>query len=877
MRPIKLTMGAFGSYAGVETLDFAGLGGGGLYLITGETGSGKTTLFDAISFALFGEASGSGRDKYQMLRSDFAGEGAKTFVEFDFAAGNGVYRVRREIKKTGQDVRLELPGGAFLVGANGVKDKIAELVGLNREQFAQIVMLAQNDFLRFLQSGTDKRVDILRTIFNTGALKKFQEDIKSHAKKLDEGLTAVRRDFERYGVDPYRRDERFAQWEAQIEADAAALAGYEGRLAEYAGKKTAVDREIAVAGELEKRFSALVAARAAFESHCAKADEMGRLAGKRACGETALRQIKPAADRAAEAARTYGAARASLADARAVAAAAEAEFASAKKALSELPPIEDVRNGVDKIRREWEAESANFEKLKILRTEYVAIDKKRQSLKTLRSEFENLNAEYKRLDDEYKSLNESFLRGQAGIIAAELTEGAPCPVCGSVEHPAPAKLTDGGVTEAGLKRAKESVDRAQNGRGQKSDECSRLKSEIDTRESRFVEDLSALVPNVNSNTAYGALKDTFTRARELANELAVSKLNAERNLTELAAKRDKAAKRNVDAEASYKSAMTLVGEREARECEQKSVCEQAGKDYVNSLSINGFKDETEYVAVLVTEETLSDMVKRLADYEKVGEQLKRDINRLEAETAGKEKPDMGQLTIENNKIMSATDELNRSRDEIRVRSEQTKRALDELRRSAEAFVKIDREYAAAKQLSDTANGRLDFEAYAQAAYFDRVLRAANLRLSVMSQGRYTLLRKTEGADKRVKTGLDLEAFDAYTGKRRGANSLSGGESFMASLSLALGLSDVVQQSAGGVRLDAMFIDEGFGTLDAEVLELAVRTLSDMAGDGRIIGIISHVAELRERVERQVRVEKTTRGSRISQTVQVPRRVGAPGF
>jgi len=170
---------------------------------------------------------------------------------------------------------------------------------------------------------------------------------------------------------------------------------------------------------------------------------------------------------------------------------------------------------------------------------------------------------------------------------------------------------------------------------------------------------------------------------------------------------------------------------------------------------------------------------------------------------------------------------------------------------------------ASTQTQANVNELTNHETYAQVAYFDRVLGAANLRLGLMSQSRYKLLRKTESGDKRLKTGLDLEVSDAYTGKHRDAKSLSGGESFMASLSLALGLSDIVQQTSGGVRLDAMFIDEGFGTLDAEVLELAVRTLSNMTESGRIIGIISHVAELRERIEKQVRVEKTMRGSRIS--------------
>ncbi|MDR3209235.1 MAG: SMC family ATPase, partial [Oscillospiraceae bacterium] len=237
--------------------------------------------------------------------------------------------------------------------------------------------------------------------------------------------------------------------------------------------------------------------------------------------------------------------------------------------------------------------------------------------------------------------------------------------------------------------------------------------------------------------------------------------------------------------------------------------------------------------------------------------------RLTEETDDKAKPDLPQLTSAAAMLASATEELRELRDAVKSRLETTRRVLKELQTSAARYEKLERRYAAVKQLSDTANGKLDFETYAQMAYFERVLRAANLRLKLMSQNRYTLLRKTGSGDKRKQTGLEIEVLDTYTGKVRSANSLSGGESFMASLSLALGLSDVVQQTAGGIRLDAMFIDEGFGSLDPEVLELAVRTLSDMSSGGRIIGIISHIAELRERIDRQIRVVKSPAGSTVS--------------
>jgi len=219
MKPLKLTMSAFGSYADVQEVDFTRLGAVGLYLITGETGSGKTTIFDAISFALFGKASGTARDDYSMLRSDFAAERAKTFVELDFVSGSGHYSISRTIKKTGQDVVLILPDGTSISGDRNIKPKITEITGLDRDQFAQIVMIAQNDFLRFLQSNTDERLKILRRIFGTEALRQFQERLKSLVKQESDNRALLLHDFERHGVDVYKRHGIFAEWESQIESD----------------------------------------------------------------------------------------------------------------------------------------------------------------------------------------------------------------------------------------------------------------------------------------------------------------------------------------------------------------------------------------------------------------------------------------------------------------------------------------------------------------------------------------------------------------------------------------------------------------------------------------------------------------------------------
>ncbi|GHV53948.1 hypothetical protein FACS1894206_05690 [Deltaproteobacteria bacterium] len=862
MKPLKLTMSAFGSYAGVETLDFTALGANDLYLITGETGAGKTTIFDAISFALFGEASGQARDKYQMLRSDFADEKARTYVELAFVSGDNPYHIRRAIKKNGQDVVLTLRDGTTMSGDRNVKDKIAEIVGLDRDQFAQIVMIAQNDFLRFLQSGTDERVKILRRIFNTGALKDFQESLKSRARQLGDELDMVKRDFDRHGLDPYKRDEKFAEWETQNETDKAALGEADKQLSAFDKARTDLAAKIAVAEELVKRFTDLDATRAAIIAHSAQADNIRALSERRERGETALHKIKPLADKASETERQYATAQVELTKAKSDAECAFTELEASKKALAVLPPIADAWSAFEQVKRQYEQNAEKLAELTALQWDYGVITTKRAALGALQFAFEALNAAFNTADSKYKAVNEAFLSGQAGILARSLADGEPCPVCGATEHPAPAKLSGDDVTEAQLKKSKDIVETAQGKRAGKAAECAALQAEIAALTGRFIADLSAHVPNVAEDTAGALLFDALAQAQSTVNALTSRKEIDERNLTELLANWENATKRNTNADAAHKSSLTLVTERAARERAQQMLRNEAQSACADAMNNNGFADEAAHASALVTEEELAAMTKQLTDYEKKGEQLKRDIARLERETADKAKPDGENLAAESDAIKTAAAGLREKRDGIRSRVEQTERMLKELRRSAEQFVKWEKLYAAVKQLSDTANGKLDFETYAQTAYFERVLRAANQRLKMMSRSRYALLRKTESDDGRKRAGLELEVLDAYTGKARSANSLSGGESFMASLSLALGLSDVVQQSAGGIRLDAMFIDEGFGALDAEVLELAVRTLSDTAGGNRSIGIISHVAELRERIDKQVRVEKTTAGSRI---------------
>ena len=1007
MKPLKLTMNAFGSYADLQTIDFTALGTNGLYLITGETGSGKTTIFDAISFALFGRASGSSRGDYSMLRSDFADNKDKTFVKLNFVSGNATYGIERSIKKTGQDVALLLPDGTTVSGDRNVKSKIGEIVGLDREQFAQIVMIAQNDFLRFLQSGTDDRLKILRRIFGTETLKNFQEQLKTRAKQEKEKRDLIVHDFNRYDVDVYKRDEQFAEWETQIKTDRTNLAEVDKGIAQYDKVKQDLAAKLAIAENLSGKFSDLASTRVLQEKHESRANEIETCKKRAALGETALRKVKPLADEATRTEASHANAQANLVVAKkqevdalreleqaedsvkklpplaeaqvafatlskkwetvteqlkkltvlqknhdevtnrqTVLSSTQEELAAVCKVLGELPSIDDKQIILEQLTQELTGNEDAYAKLCALQADLGIINEKQNALSKMQSEFEALNIGFANADDKYRSLEDAFFRSQAGILAGGLTDGKPCPVCGSTVHPNPATLSDGKVTEAELRKTKDARDTAQNKREKKSLECGNAKTEIDTMSSRFVADLavhipeptlatagtqlveitdtvktkgaeltkkktvteksfaelktkfqnatnkhnelspkatslqseidtlvrrftndfSEFVPNTEWETSKTELAQLLDKTRKQAESLTADKQTTEQSLADLTANWETASKRKAAAESAHKSSQTLVVERGTNEQEASRLCVDAQAKYEEALRTYGFPGKTEYTAALITENELAEMSKLLTDYEKDGEQFARDIKRLENETAGKERPDLENLKLEAEAANVESSALGKRREEIMSQLDRTETKLKELRQAAIDFEKADKSYAAVKQLSDTASGKLDFETYAQMAYFERVLMAANQRLKVMSQNRYTLLRKSESSDGRLKTGLEIEAFDAYTGKARSANSLSGGESFMASLSLALGLSDVVQQSAGGICLDAMFIDEGFGTLDTETLDIAIKTLSEMAGTDRIIGIISHVTELRERVDRQIQIEKTTSGSRITMLV-----------
>ena len=763
MKPLNLGISAFGPYADYQTLDFTKLGENGLFLITGETGAGKTSIFDAISFALYGRASGDSRDNYHRLRSDFAKEKDKTFVELEFLAGGETYKIKRTIKKRGQDVELSLPDSTILTGDGNTKQKISEIIGLDREQFKQIVMIAQNDFLRFLNSDTEERAKVLRRIFNTGDLRLFQEQLKQMLKEENDKRSLILHEFKRHEADAYNSAEIFKDYEQQINE-----------------KKTnlgEINKVLAELGQEKQRLAIAIANKEAVKSARQALDEANSRLGR-----------------------------------------ANAALAGTAKAIEALPKYEQKQEEYNDILKQYKEAAENQKNLADILSGRKEIFNKQALLIKAQRNFEQMTDEYKEATELYLRAEEIFLRNQAGIIAKDLSPGKPCPVCGSTNHPNPAMQPAEHFSEAEIKSMRDKRDKKGAKRDAIYSECRALKTETDTLLNFFAEDIIKLFPEVKLEAAM----KRFTK-----------------DLTETA---------------SGSSAL-LAGEKLNLMLKEKN-------DFIANINIEFAKKDLEALAnswEFYKKKKAKDEVELAASKTLVNE---RDKNIAKLLTEGRFVPNPEDLHKQEEILDSKIKGLNAERDKAGLKLNSLEKALNELQTAAKKLFETEERYKSIKQLSDTANGKLDFETFAQIIYFDRILRAANLRLRLMSQGRYTLIRKEGAEDARKKSGLDIEVLDSYTQKIRMASSLSGGEAFMASLSLALGLSDIVQQNAGGVYLDAMFVDEGFGSLDADVLELAIKTLLEMTGGKRIIGIISHISELHERIDKQIKVEKSMRGSRV---------------
>ncbi len=916
MRPLKLTMSAFGCYADKQTVDFQTLGNEGLYLITGDTGAGKTTIFDAITFALYGETSGDNR-KAEMLRSKYAQENAETYVELSFQYHDKVYLIKRNpayvrAKQRGEgtteekaDAELHLPDDRIVTKLREVNTKVEEILGINREQFVQIAMIAQGEFLKVLHASTEDRIEIFRKIFYTDAYKTFQDRVKKDANGLVAEIKEQRRgyDFSLGNVQVDANDEENTQklsdaksglllagdvieWLTLIiSADDEAFSANEKLLEKVGVKLAEINQRVGQAEQDKKARDALKAAEDRLPSEMAAQNE----------AESVLNAEK----------------------------AKQPEYESVKTQISEiersLTKYQELQNLIDSIKLNEEklsVEKQNADNLQKKQTsDTSALKTAKEELKslvdaeviaeTLRSQqgklttkqssigsltallegYSRLLSELKAAQDDYtekstiaktkrdgyETLNKAYLDEQAGILAVELKDGQPCPVCGSTEHPDPAVLSVKAPTKAELDKAKKAAEAAESEMTTASGLASNLNGQSGTKRDEIITAATTLLGEILFDNIPSVLESALTEVKtglaEVNEKLAEQEKRiarkkeleeaiptSESNLIKVGEALGKS-KEQVAALTTQIDADSKTRDKQAAELKFKNEADAKAEITALSTKKKGYED------ALQTVQTAYDTAKTKVNG------TATEIQTLQAQLGDSQPLDLDALKQEKGTIESTQRGLGEINRVVGTRKSVNQTALNDINKTAKAIMELEVRYKWLKEISDTANGdisgkeKIKLETYIQAAYFDRIIARANIRLLQMSNSQFELKRR-DVSGKQGQSGLDLNVIDHYNGTERDAKTLSGGESFIASLSLALGLSDEIQNNAGGIRLDSMFVDEGFDSLDDTKLSQSIQALMSISQTNRLVGIISHVTGLDEKIGRKIVVIKDrTGGSR----------------
>ncbi|MCR4673292.1 MAG: SMC family ATPase [Lachnospiraceae bacterium] len=926
MRPVRLTVSAFGAYAGEMIFEFTKLGERGLYLITGDTGAGKTTIFDAIAFALYGTASGSER-KAEMLRSAYASPDTDTFAELSFLYHGSEYKVRRSPsyqrrKKRGEgftdspaSAEFTYPNGHVVTGVSEVNRAVDSVLGISREQFSQIVMIAQNDFRRLLTADTSSRQDIFRKIFSTMNYQKLQDMLKEETSRITSARNTVservRQNVQNFSCG---EDSEHAQELHALQEDADLRVSAENAESTEQIVNAVIEEDTAAGEKISAREGELQKEETRSSLRLQKAIEIRE---KRAALRRNEEDLEKNNSRFAEAEKAF--AEASSREAEIDASLKEA--ALLKNDLEKYQELDRLRGEIrglgKKVSEEEELLSRSREKLEktsglITRyredlAKYTGAEARKDALEKesgiLKARISDIDSALKDIRDlaaaeeeaakaqeeyisarsasetkreKYGQKNRAFLDEQAGILAEGLIEGEPCPVCGSVAHPHPAALSEGAPTEKEVEEAKREAEAAAECERRASERSGKLhgrKEALDNQVKTGFEKIAgdneytADIPGKEemAELLKGWKRDHAARAAGLKESIKAEEAGIElqQEIAQILPKLE-------NEEQELRAGISGL---EADIKSGKSLGE-AKKDQYRLLR-KSLKYDTEKIAAdeaARLEKSAQDLRERIDSSRKDRDAARAAIDRLAAVIeSGKAEllrfPEIDEAAEKEalEKLGAEKEVLDGLKNAVGARIINNRKALESFLQNTAELGKAEEKLSWVKTLSDTANGtlsgkeRIMLETYVQMAAFDRIIERANLRLMIMSGSQFELVRRKEAGNLRSKSGLDLDIIDHHNSTSRSVSTLSGGESFMASLSLALGLSDEIQAGAGGVKLDCLFVDEGFGTLDDNALDQAMKALSDLAEGNRLVGIISHVDALKNRIDRKIIVEKDSSG------------------
>lgn len=866
MKPLKLTMRAFGPYAGETVIDFEKLQGRHLFLICGPTGAGKTTILDAMCYALYGKTSGDRTG--EKMRSDYADSSERTEVIFDFMLGDKTYRATRSPaqmvdKKRGSGQTLaamqaslsELEDGKEInTLRTGIEEAAGKLIGLNADQFCQVILLPQGDFRKLLVAKADEREAILKQLFKTQRFSEFKDRLKD---RLD---AKVREKMEKQTREDQILSSSGATDEKQL-----------SQMVEEAGKELKEAQDIVKSREKESNeFREVYQKETALMGHftelekalkqdAALKNEEGRMKEM----EASLSLIRSARELAPYFVQLDGITREG-----------KQEAVKLKTARADMETYSKLNETLEKRIQELDAmkEKREEERKTALKMQDLVPKAKLygaavQALKNAKNALSRAEEETKRLQaaaeaarkarDEQKekadAVRKSYIEGQAFLLAEGLEDGVPCPVCGAIHHPAPARGGDNVAKAEDVERAQKEYERA----SAAYDRANDAKEKHST---------GAYAKAVSDHAKADAQMKTLEEIPEAYRDPKFLEMESTRLLTDIRKwEQDKetaaAQLRKAGADLSASQAACRNAEERREELVKKyRETESVLKEASDKAGFQSLDECKEWYKKKDTEESVR---KTLEQYRADRKSTEERIKAEEQATAGKERPDMQAL---NEKSKALQDQLKKASERaaaLKERTETLQKAVSDARAIEKELEDLRKEEGLIRGLYDLTSGkktRITLERYVLGTLLDDVANASNLRLLSMSRRRYSLHRMTDESGL-GKGGLSLEVSDSFTGRSRPANTLSGGETFLASLSLALGLADVVQSRQGGVRLDTMFIDEGFGTLDPDSLNSAMNTLIDLQNTGRMVGIISHVPELEERIDARLRVTPAEKGSK----------------
>ena len=931
MRPLKLSFESFNSYANKTSIDFEDFSSNGIFLITGPTGSGKTTIFDAIKYALYGEASGEDRKNISNF-SDFANLESPSAVTFEFLHRGVKYRIERIYsyqvskknktpetdkktpnKKTTVNFYQLIDGEEKLLASNATKvnEEVQNLLGIDKNQFSQIVMIAQGDFSKILTAKGSDREILLRNIFNTEVYQQLQKRLNADTSQLEKehekNLAKAKNALQDINLNDQEQSDKVLEYlnnektilshldeiHTFIEEQNSALNkeahSLDSKTIKLSNKKDALTQNLALVQSNQKIKDQISACNEYLDLHKPILDQKKSAYDQAKKNEVEIEKLRSDITKLEEKIVRYDSASKQVESIELEISKLDSQLLEHKRQIGLLEKksaeTQTLQNELKEKKQRLEENSNKLTEIERLISEIEQTVKRKENADVYSEKLdeeqialEELSIKYNQSEEAYQSAEQKFNAAQAGILASKLIEGSPCPVCGSIHHPQIASLSNNVPSETEIKKLKDTMESIRQKKQKQSEAAATSKTKFDFENNEFKQSFTHVLSAVHLIDEFKNV-DSFEELMH-ANEIliqqksAIESQNKEKEILE-----SRINKTDID----------LKNIEENKTETNNSIQELT--DCLNLrngalLSIKNSGDLIDIDKIKICHDNA------VARWEILSNQLHQSKEEFDKESAEFEKQKYARqklesqfdntLCIDSSNLEDQIHAIDIEQQEIRNKITEINRMininespLNTIKRIYLDAITTEKKYNTTKTLHDFVSGassnseygRISLENYVQRTYLQRVVEAANNRLAIMTDSQFVL--KTKGDKKFKKTDyLDLEVTDLYTGKDRDVKSLSGGEKFMTSLALALGFSDVIQQDAGGIQLDSMFIDEGFGTLDSETLEQALRLLDQLSTNSNtLVGIISHVEELKNRIPQQIVVSKDLNGSSLEVVIK----------